>query len=106
AKVSFKLTPYDNEAENDLKKGDLASLLVRMIADGMDERAKLNRLFEDQLKQGPFPEAASILWKISSNEAESRESIVLRKVELYLSYEWVKDFGNIDSYDSGAFSDK
>ncbi len=100
ANVSFKLQPIDNEAEEELKKGDIASLLIRVLADGMDENAKLNRLFEDQIKEAPFPEAKSILWKIDKTEQNGSS-----EVELFLSYEWVKDFPVSDSYESTAFAD-
>lgn len=100
AKVTFKLQPVDKETAEDFKKGDIASLLVRVLAGGMDENAKLNRLFEDQIRNSPFPEAKSILWKIDS--AEENGAIT---VELYLSLEWVKDFPVSENYETTAFSD-
>jgi hypothetical protein len=38
--------------------------VVRMLAAGMPHDAILNRLFEDALTSGTFPEAASILWDL------------------------------------------
>lgn len=104
-RVTFNLRPYDKDAADDLNKGDLASLLVRVIANGMDENAKLNRVFEDQINEGPFPEAKDILWKFNKKVGTSDES-GSDIIELYLSYEWVKDFPIDNNYDSNAFSDK
>ena len=38
--------------------------IVRMLASGMDEDAILNRLFEDELAEEKFPEAALIIWDL------------------------------------------
>lgn len=104
AHIKLKISPYDKESLDDLKKGDISSLVMRIIADGMDENAKLNRLYEDQILKGPFPEASSIIWNINSSITNDGETDVAI-ADFYLSYEWVKDFPLNDNYDSAAFAD-
>lgn len=40
--------------------------IIRLLAVGMDDDAILKRLFHDQIEGGKFPEAASIVWDVTS----------------------------------------
>jgi hypothetical protein len=39
------------------------AVLLRALAPGLGERSIVNRLYEESLREGPFPEAAHILWR-------------------------------------------
>lgn len=103
--IKFKITPCDTDALEDLKKGDIPSLLLRIVADGLDDNSKLSRLYEDQILKDPFPEASSIIWEYDVNHLKQNETETAY-AELYLSFEWVKDFPANERYDSVAFADK
>lgn len=45
-----------------------AALIVRLLAQGMDSEATLNRLYEDELDGDCFPAARDILWCISKTD--------------------------------------
>lgn len=77
------------------------SLIVRMLADGMNSRGILKRLFEDQLVKGPFPEAEHIIWQyemIPSADGGTR-------VQIYSSAYWLNPLPEVSHYESSAFSD-
>ncbi len=42
------------------------AFVLRILATGMDDDAILKRLFHEQLEGGQFPEAASIVWNVTS----------------------------------------
>lgn len=48
-----------------------SACVLRMLAIGMEDGAILKRLFHDQLAGGPFPEADSIAWEISSTRNDT-----------------------------------
>jgi hypothetical protein len=52
-----------NQAARDMLAAPLPeSLVVRLLAEGMDETAALRRRFDEQLAGAPFPEAEHIVW--------------------------------------------
>lgn len=77
------------------------SFLVRLLADGMDDRAILHRLYGDQLKGKSFPNADEVVW-IVRTEAISAD---IMRLELISSGYWLDALEDTDSYDSAAYAD-
>lgn len=93
-------------ATNELSKECLKSslnetLIVRLIADGMDDHSILKRLFQDQLKGKSFPEAENIIW-IITQEAVTNENIRLKIIS---SGYWLDAIKETKEYDSSAYAD-
>lgn len=77
------------------------SFLVRLLADGMDDRAILHRLYGDQLKGKSFPNADEVVW-IVRTEAISAD---IMRLEVISSGYWLDALEDTDSYDSAAYAD-
>jgi len=77
-------------------------VIVRLISNGLNETAILNRLYEEQISGDKFPEAENILWilkEISINEKE-------RQYQIISSDLW---FGQLEegmSFDAKAHADR
>lgn len=78
------------------------TLLVRLLSEGMGEQSALNRLFEEQLEQGPFMEAEHIVWQFKTHPI-NKENF---RVELYSSWNWLKPLQEFSHYRCTAFSDR
>lgn len=77
------------------------TLLVRIIADGMDDHAILKRLFSEQLAKNFFTEAEHIIWQYETlRMVDNRVRVIL-----YSSEYWLKSLNNLSHYESSAFSD-
>ena len=61
-RIELTVAPADGESQELLAEHLDEVLLVRIIADGLPQRALLHRLFEDQLDRGAFEEATAIVW--------------------------------------------
>lgn len=77
------------------------SFLVRLLADGMDDRAILHRLYGDQLKGKSFPNADEVVW-IVRTEAISAD---IMRLEVISSGYWLDALEDTGSYDSAAYAD-
>jgi len=62
--VTLKLECADTAAVERLTDHTAPATVVRMLAAGMKDDAILNRLFEDDLAKGDFPDAPAIIWDI------------------------------------------
>ena len=71
------------------------SLLIRLLATGMDSHAVVNRLFKDQLLQTSFPEAEGIIWKFVVQK-EGDASLITVISSTY----WLHDMDNITSFET------
>ena len=78
------------------------SLIVRLIADGMDEHSILKRLFKEQLIGNSFPEAESIIWTLKTTHL-SQQSI---KAKITSSGYWMDAIRDMIDYESHGYSDK
>ena len=93
-------------AENDSAKKLLAgsvdeSFLVRLIADGMDDKTVLHRMFEDQIVGKSFPEAANIIWILNSEEKAQDK----KHIEIISSGYWFDPLSQMNGFESSAYSD-
>jgi hypothetical protein len=75
--VQFNLRLHANvpEARAWLNDQVNAGLVVRLLAQGMETHATLNRLYKDELNGDAFPAANDILWCVSKIDAD-RYSII------------------------------
>ena len=48
------------------------ALLIRILAEGMDDRAVLRRLFGESIRGQSFTEAADIIWRVSKESGRGR----------------------------------
>lgn len=80
-------------------------LLVRILSDGMPDSSVLNRLFEDSLAQGPFPEASQILWQYNVEPVAAAAPGAVRRVVLYSPKSWVGPLKDVETFSSSAFPD-
>ena len=97
----------DLEAENDSARAILArplpeSFVVRLLADGMEPRALLKRLFEGQLAGTSFPAAASIVWTVTSEPAADGGL----RIHVTSSGYWLGALRETRAYTSAAYPDE
>ncbi|MBC8426534.1 hypothetical protein H8E07_20655 [bacterium] len=77
------------------------ALLARILANGMDERAVLRRLFGDSLRGARFEEAHSILWRSSRNAGMETAF----DFTLFSSHQWFDPLKDLDSWAATAWPD-
>lgn len=69
-------------------------MLTRLLSHGMDDHSIINRLFDEQIKEGSFEEANAIIWAFKIlKEGEKME------VEVYSSNYWLDDLDSISHFD-------
>ncbi|SFQ04921.1 hypothetical protein [Hymenobacter arizonensis] len=78
-----------------------AAPLMRLLAQGMDDKALVNRLFTTQLEGDKFTEAASMLWELNTVNTEAN-SITF---EVVSSAYWLDDFKYADTYEATTHAD-
>ena len=98
--VQFNLGVHSNvtEARAWLNDRVNAGLVVRLLAQGMETHATLNRLYKDELNGDAFPAANDILWSVSKIDAD-RYSIIS-------SRHWVASLEDRISWTASAAPDQ
>jgi hypothetical protein len=89
ARVRVRVTANGKQPTEWLRAGPKASLLLRLLADAMDARATLRRLYADQLESTPFPEADSICWVVSKTDDQLESVPTSCSVEVHSSLQWL-----------------
>ena len=89
-----------NQVGADLLHHADKTLLARLMAGGMNEHSVVNRLFDDQVIKGPFPEAEHIVWQFDS-EIQPEKT----KFTIFSSWYWLKQMDEISNYTTETFSD-
>ncbi len=100
-RLTLEVTAANDSARAALAKPLHESLLVRLLADGMDDRGALHRLFDKQLAGKSFPEADTIVWTVNT-EATGKHAL---NVDVISSGYWLDALRNTKSYDSSAYAD-
>ena len=77
------------------------SLLVRLLADGMEPDATLHRLFDEQLAGKAFPEADTIVWTVVSEVTAPH----VLSVDVISSAQWLDPLRDTKSFESSASPD-
>jgi hypothetical protein len=101
-KLSLEIVGKNESAKELFAKPLDESLLVRMLADGMNTESILHRLFDDQLASNSFPEASSIVWIV--NPISIVDNVVT--LEVISSAHWFDVLQDVDSFESHAMPDR
>lgn len=99
-KFTVKITVNDKESF-EIFDTSLHAVMVRLIANGLDETAILNRLYEEQINGKNFPDAKNILWILKEISITEKE----RQYEITSSDLW---FGGLEegmSFEAKAHAD-
>ena len=99
--VTLAVTAANEDAQEVLADPLNESLVVRLLADGMEDNSVLNRLFEEQLKGKSFPEADKIVWIL---EVDSSNAPIIT-MQVTSSGCWLDPLRDTKSYSSSAYFD-
>ncbi len=103
-RLRMRLTARDKDAHEVFAHAPDPGFVARVLADGMDEKSILERLFDEQLVANAFPEAEGIVWRAAFDElAADGHSAVLT---VYSSQHWLEDLPDIDEFPSSAYNDQ
>ncbi len=103
-RLRLRLTARHKDAREVFARPPEPGFVARVLADGMDEKSILERLFDEQLAASSFPEAEGIVWRAGFDEvAADGESAVLT---VYSSQHWLEDIEDIDDFESNACNDR
>ena len=94
ARVHLALRPENAAAREAIAAGVREPMLVRLLAEGMDESAILRRLFGEALAGGPFPEAESIVWSFEARPLDGGGV----EVDLLSSGYWLDPLADVEAY--------
>lgn len=96
ARIRVRVTGRGKQATDWLREGPNASLLLRLLADAMDDRSTLRRLYADKLQSPPFPEADSIVWHVAKIDDRVEDSPAFCVFEVYSSLQWLGPLRDAD----------
>ncbi|MFT6347764.1 MAG: hypothetical protein ACJAYB_000761 [Psychromonas sp.] len=100
-KLTIKISA-DEKQFFDIFDGSLHAVIVRLLANGLQESAILNRLFEEKINGESFPEAKSILWILKELSPTDNE----RQYEITSSYLWFGELEDATCFDADAHPDR
>lgn len=100
-KVGLRIKSADAINEGLFVPSPNASLLVRLLAGGMSERAVLNRLYEDQIQGEAFPNAADMIW--SASAATAGDGAI--EISVLSSGYWLDELERSETFEVQAFPD-
>lgn len=98
-KFELEIKPK-NAAARDVTGCIDKSFLIRIMANGLDDHAIINRLFDAQLNGAPFPEADSIIWDFEYRMMNDAVHAIV-----YSSNYWLKTLQVSSQFESDAISD-
>ncbi|MBB4078642.1 hypothetical protein GGR28_001255 [Lewinella aquimaris] len=84
-----------NEEGAQLLEHPKPAFLLRLLAPAMNSHALLHRLYEDELKSGPFPAAANIIWSVESKPIGDHAF----EVTLLSTDYWLEAFEPVGEYE-------
>ncbi|MDX1401583.1 MAG: hypothetical protein R3245_06655, partial [Kiloniellales bacterium] len=100
--VKLEVTSTNTAAMGLLTPSPNESLLVRLLADGMDHQAVLHRLYGEELKGKSFPNADEVIWIVRTNAVS--ENVV--QIEVISSGYWLDALNGTKFYESAAYADE
>lgn len=101
-RVTLKVIAADTASRELLTPSPSEALLVRLLADGMEDNAVLQRLYGEQLSGKSFPNADEIVW-IVNVQFEGADVIM---IEVISSGYWLEALERTKSYSSNAYADE
>lgn len=99
-KFTVKITA-DQKDSFEIFDRSLHAVIVRLLANGLNENAILNRLFEEKISGDSFPDAKNILWILKELSRTDNE----RQYEITSSYLWFGELENVSSFEADAHAD-
>ena len=99
--VTLSVTATNEDAESLIVRPLTESLVVRLLADGMDRSAVLHRLFDEQLAGRTFPEAESIVWTVTCRATGPHAA----EVDVISSGYWLDPLRGVRAFESNARPD-
>ena len=79
----------------------LHAVIVRLLSNGLNESAVLNRLYEEQISGEKFPDAKNILWILKEISITEKE----RQYEITSSDLWFGELEEGMSFEAKAHAD-
>lgn len=99
-KFSVKITAKSKDSF-EIFEQSLHAVMVRLLSNGMNESAILNRLFEEKISGENFPDAKNIIWILKENSITEKE----RQYEITSSYLWFGELEDVTSFEAQAHPD-
>jgi hypothetical protein len=99
-KFTIKITANKNESF-EIFDTSLHAVIVRLLSNGLNETAILNRLYEEQLSGKNFPDAKNILWILKEISTTAEE----RQYEITSSDLWFGELTEGMIFDAKAHAD-
>ncbi len=100
-RVVLSVTANDARSKALLTPALNESFLARLLADGMDDRAALHRLYHDELVGTSFPNASEVVWIVNTHPLSDDAM----QIEVISSGYWLDALMDTGSYDSSAYAD-
>ena len=99
-KFTIKITANKKDSF-EIFDSSLHAVIVRLLSNGLDEDAILNRLYEEQINGENFPEAENILWILKEISTTEKE----RQYEITSSDLWFGELEEVGSFDAKSHCD-
>lgn len=99
--LKLQVNAADKEALQLITPAPAEALLVRLLADGMEDNAVLHRLYGDQLAGPSFPNAAEVVWIMQTDTIGDLSTTV----SVIGSGYWLDALERTKSYSSNAYPD-
>ncbi len=99
-KFTIKITTNKNDSF-EIFDSSLHAVIVRLLSNGLDEDAILNRLYEEQINGENFPDAKNILWILKEISITEKE----RQYEITSSDLWFGELEEVASFNAKAHPD-
>ncbi|MFT5699051.1 MAG: hypothetical protein ACI8ZB_001907 [Desulforhopalus sp.] len=99
-KFTVKITANKNDSF-EIFDSSLHAVIVRLLANGLNEAAILNRLYEEQIKGDSFPDAQNFLWILKALSITENE----RQYEITSSDLWFGELEERVTFDAKAHAD-
>ena len=100
-KFTIKTTANDQDSFEIFDRS-LHAVIVRLLANGLDETAILNRLYAEQLSGESFPDAINLLWILREISIKENE----RRYEITSSELWFGELEEGMSFEAKAHADE
>jgi hypothetical protein len=96
----------DAEASAWLRDRPSASLLLRLLASGMEDDALLKRLYESELASDDFLDAPAILWQIREVSSSEAGDPTARLYDIYSSWQWLGPLEDRERWEGIGWPDR
>jgi hypothetical protein len=100
-KFTIKITANDKDSFEIFERS-LHAVIVRLLANGLNKTAILNRLYDEQISGESFPDAKNILWILKEISIKEQE----RQYEITSSELWFGELEEGMSFEAKAHEDE